>query len=88
MRDELLSPEPTPDEAELEVGETRTGSDIIGEEGGLQFLFYLRRRGGEGGGALASSEAASEILLSGYKPDDSPMHDHMDSEDFLMRTSL
>ena len=60
----------------------------FGEEGGLQFLFYLRRRGGEGGGALASSEAASEILFSGYKPDDSPMHDHMDSEDFLMRTSL
>ncbi|CAB4373092.1 unannotated protein [freshwater metagenome] len=36
MRDELLSPEPTSDEAELEVGEMRAGSDIIGEEGGLR----------------------------------------------------
>ena len=36
MRDELLSPEPTPDEAELEVGEMRAGSGVIGEEGGLR----------------------------------------------------
>ena len=61
----------------------RGGATAFGEEGGLQFFFYLRRRGG----ALLPPAASAEIP-SGYKPAESPMHDHMDEEDFLMRTSL
>ena len=58
----------------------------FGEQGGLQFFFYLRRRGN--GGDEGEEAAASSEIPSGYKPDESPMHDHMDEEDFLLRTSL
>jgi Holliday junction DNA helicase RuvB len=36
MRDELLSPEPTPDDLEPELSDHPTGTDVIGEEGGLR----------------------------------------------------
>ena len=80
------------------LGWRRGGETAFGEEGGLQFFFYLRRRGGGGGvgdggdggeggeGALAPAGAFE--IPSGYEPVESPMHDHMDEEDFLMRTSL
>jgi Holliday junction DNA helicase RuvB len=36
MRDELLSPEPTPDDVEPVLTDHPTGADVIGEEGGLR----------------------------------------------------
>jgi Holliday junction DNA helicase RuvB len=36
MRDELLSPEPTPDEIEPVLTDHPSGADVIGEEGGLR----------------------------------------------------
>ncbi|MEX1216983.1 MAG: Holliday junction branch migration DNA helicase RuvB [Acidimicrobiales bacterium] len=36
MRDELLSPEPTPDDFETDLPEHTSGSGLIGEEGGLR----------------------------------------------------
>ena len=36
MRDELLSPEPTPDDIEPVLADRPSGADIIGEEGGLR----------------------------------------------------
>ena len=67
----------------------------FGEPGGLQFFFYLRRRRRRRGGLLfdsSSSSAAAEIppppVAESYRPSESPMHAHMDEEDFLMRTLL
>ena len=36
MRDELLSPEPTPDDIEPVLSDRPSGADVIGEEGGLR----------------------------------------------------
>jgi len=36
MRDELLSPEPTPDDVEPVLADHPSGADVIGEEGGLR----------------------------------------------------
>ena len=36
MRDELLSPEPTPDDVEPVLADHPSGTDVIGEEGGLR----------------------------------------------------
>ena len=36
MRDELLSPEPNPDDVEPVLTDHPTGADVIGEEGGLR----------------------------------------------------
>ena len=36
MRDELLSPEPNPDDFETALADRASGSDLIGEEGGLR----------------------------------------------------
>ena len=36
MRDELLSPEPTPDDVEPVLTDQPSGTDVIGEEGGLR----------------------------------------------------
>ncbi len=36
MRDELLSPEPTPDDLETKLADRVAGADVLGEEGGLR----------------------------------------------------
>lgn len=36
MRDELLSPEPTPDDVETALADREAGADVIGDEGGLR----------------------------------------------------
>ncbi|MEI7622168.1 MAG: Holliday junction branch migration DNA helicase RuvB [Actinomycetes bacterium] len=36
MRDELLSPEPTPEDVEPDLDDRANGADVIGEEGGLR----------------------------------------------------
>lgn len=75
----------------------------FGPPGGLQFFFYERRRRGRGRGGGGDGEETEEIEEDDdddgdgtydpsrsvpYVPGESPMHDHMDDEDFLLRTSL
>ena len=55
---------------------------LSGKRAGLQFFFYLRRRGG---GIVDSSNSEccrDSIPRENYKPQESPMHDHMDDGGF------
>lgn len=68
----------------------RGSERAFGPDGGLQFFFYERRRRRRSGGVDGDGdeEENDDISPPPYVPAESPMHDHMDDESFLFRTTL